>query len=108
MAAKYVVRLTEGERQELAAFVRKGQKSAYKIKHANILLSVDADGRGWSDKQTALAYQCHMNTVANVRKRFVELGIEAALERKKQRKRLHGPTCSGKPAAGRHCVFDSG
>jgi transposase len=84
MATKYVVRLTEEERQELVAFVSKGQKNAYKIKHANILLSVDADGRNWTDEHTSSAYHCHTNTVANVRRRFVEHGLAAALERKKQ------------------------
>ncbi len=78
MPAKYVVRLTEEERRELAALIRKGKKAAYKIKHANILLSVDADGCNWTDEQAASAYHCHMKTVANVRKRYVEHGLAAA------------------------------
>jgi transposase len=55
-----------------------------KIKHANILLAIDADGPNWSDHQAAKAYNCHDNTVRNVRQRFVEQGLEAALERKMQ------------------------
>ena len=55
-----------------------------RIKHANILLAVDADGPNWPDHQAAKAYKCHQNTVVNVRQRFVEQGFEAALERKKQ------------------------
>lgn len=86
MNKKYIVRLTDGERQELEKLVSKGKAPAYKIKHANILLAVDADGPNWSDEQAAKAFRCHRNTVCNVRQKFVERGMEAALERKKQHK----------------------
>lgn len=61
-----------------------GKAAAYKIRHANILLAVDADGPAWIDEETAKAYHCHKNTVQNVRQRFVEQGPEAALLRKKR------------------------
>jgi len=86
MATKFVVRLTDEERQMLTEFVSKGKTSAYKIKHANILLSVDAEGPNWADEQVAVAFRCHGKTVSNVRKRFVERGLNAALERKTQSK----------------------
>ena len=41
MPKRYIVRLSEEERQELQDLVSTGQAAAYKIKHANILLSVD-------------------------------------------------------------------
>ena len=92
MAKKFVVRLIDEERQMLTAFVSKGKTAAYKIKHANILLSVDADGPNWHDERVSVAFNCHGNTVSNVRKRFVEQGLDVAIERKKQsepsRKRL--------------------
>ena len=47
-------------------------------------MAVDADGPHWPDHQVAKAYTCHQNTVVNVRQRFVEQGLQAALERKKQ------------------------
>lgn len=84
MNKKYIVRLTEDERAELEGIVSKGKAAAYKIKHANILLNVDVDGRNWSDEEAAEAFGCHSNTARNVRQRFVEQGLEAALERKKQ------------------------
>ncbi len=84
MNKKYIVRLTAEERKYLEDFVSKGKRSAYKIKHANILLKVDADGPGWSDDTIAEAFSTHDHTVRNVRQRFVELGLNAALERKKQ------------------------
>ncbi len=84
MVKKYIVRLTPEERHDLGDVVRKGKRQAYRIKHANILLAVDADGPHWSDGQTAQAFRCHNNTVRNVRQRFVEGGLEAALGRKEQ------------------------
>ena len=83
MKKKYIVRLTEKERSSLTALVSKGKAAAYKIKHANILLKVDADGPDWIDKQAAEAFSCAPRTVYSVRQRFVEQGIEAVLGRKK-------------------------
>ena len=84
MNKKYIVRLPREERESLEELVNKGKSAAYRIKHANILLAVDADGPGWSDQQTASAYHCHLNTVKNVRQRFVEQGPDTALHRKRQ------------------------
>jgi hypothetical protein len=84
MNKKYIVRLTPEERQQLEALVTKGKGAAYRIKHANILLAVDADGPNWMDAQAAQAFRCDANTVRNVRQRFVEQGLEAALVRKPQ------------------------
>ena len=79
-----IVRLTDDERQELVQLTRSGKAVAYKIKHAHILLQVDANGPNWSDDHVATALHCHGNTVRNVRQRFVEHGLAAALVRKKQ------------------------
>jgi len=86
MNKKYIVRLTAEERKELEILVKKGKTQAYRIKHANILLSVDADGPNLSGEDSAQIFGCHQNTVRNVRQRFVEQGIEVALERKKRDK----------------------
>lgn len=83
---KYIVRLTEEERQQLENLANKGQAQAYKIKHANILLKTDAEGPCWTDVAISEAFSCNRVTVENIRKRFVEQGLEAALERKKREK----------------------
>ena len=82
MNKKYIVRLTEEERAELLALIGKGRASAQKIKHANVLLKVDASGPDWSDEQAAEAFACAARTVFSIRQRFVEQGLEAALTRK--------------------------
>jgi transposase len=84
MNKKYIVRLEAAERQELECLIRRGKVAAYKIRHANILLKIDADGPAWTDEEVAEACGCHKNTVRNVRQRFVEEGPKAALERHKQ------------------------
>jgi hypothetical protein len=84
MNKTYIVRLTDDERHELVQLTKSGKAAASKIKHAHILLYVDANGPNWSDAHVAKALHCHSNTVRNVRQRFVEQGLEAALVRKKQ------------------------
>ena len=49
MPKRYVVRLSEEERQYLQDLVSTGKTVAYKIKHANILLNIDVNGLGWTD-----------------------------------------------------------
>lgn len=83
-AKKYIVRLTDEERELLTAIVSKGKAPAYKIKHANILLKADANGAGWKDKNITEAFGCHRSTVENIRLCFVEQSLDAALERKKR------------------------
>jgi transposase len=81
---KYIVRFTEEEREKIKGIISRGKAAAYKIRHANILLKADTDGANWQDKDIASAFGTHENTVAKIRQRFVEQGLEAALERKKQ------------------------
>ncbi len=84
MNKAYMVRLTDDERQALVQLTKSGQAAAYKIKHAHILLQVDANGPYWADAHVATALHCHGNTVRNVRQRFVEHGLAAALGRKQE------------------------
>jgi transposase len=84
MNKRYIVRLSDEERQQLLALTSRGKAATYKIKHANILLQVDAGGPHQADHDVAKTFHCHVNTVRNVRQRFVEQGLEAALARKPQ------------------------
>ena len=84
MNKPYSVRRTDDERQALIQLTKSGKAAAYEIKHAHILLHVDANGPNWSDAQGATALHCHGHTVRNVRPRFVAHGLAAALGRTKQ------------------------
>jgi transposase len=81
--AKYIVTLTSEERKELLELVGKGKAAAQKIKHANILLASDENGENLSAAAVAKACHCHTKTVYNLRQRFVEQGLSAAIQRKK-------------------------
>ena len=83
MQKKYVVELTSEERKQLAGLVKKGKTAGYKIRHAQMLLKADQGkkGPGWPDSTVAEAFTSHITTVERLRKRFVEEGLEAALER---------------------------
>jgi hypothetical protein len=77
-----IVRLTDDERQELVQLTRRGKAAASRIKHAHIVLRVEANGPNWSDDHGATALHGHGHTVRHVRQRFVEHGLAAALVRK--------------------------
>jgi len=83
---KYVVELTSEERKELSELVSKGKAAARKITHARVLLQANESENGpvWTDKQISGAFGIHINTIHGIRRRFVEQGLQAALERKKQ------------------------
>lgn len=95
MVKKYIVRLTAEERAGLKALVSKGRASARKIGRARVLLKVDADGPNWTDERAADAFGMRANTVAEIRRRFVEEGLDRALEKKQpdeppRRRKLDG------------------
>jgi transposase len=99
MNKKYIVRLTDEEREYLNGLVTKGKAVAYKIRHANILLKADSDGSGWSDERIAEAFSAHKKTIAGIRQRFVEEGLETALVRKKQSVPSRKPILDGEGEA---------
>ena len=89
MPKKYIVDLSEGERQSLEKLATTGKHAAYKINHARILLKADinqSDG-GWSDEARASALDISTSTIERVRQRFVEEGIDASLNHRQGRGR---------------------
>ncbi len=76
MAKKYVVELTDEERNQLLALLKKGKVAARKLCRAQILLLAD---EGASDALIATTLHMGVATVERTRKRFVEEGLAAAL-----------------------------
>ena len=83
---RYLVRLEAEERVRLEQLVRVGKAAAYRIRHANIMLAVDESEAGpkLKDAQAAEALGVAVRSIESLRKRFVEEGLDAALERKKR------------------------
>jgi hypothetical protein len=79
MQKKYIVRLSDGERQELEQIVKKLKGTSQKVRRAQILLKADADGPNWTDEKIAEAFGCRRQTVENIRQRLVERGFEETL-----------------------------
>ena len=83
MEKKYIVRLTDEEREILSSVVKKLKGSSQKVRRAQILLKADADGPNWTDRKIAEAFSCRTKTVENIRQKFVTEGFKASLNMKK-------------------------
>lgn len=85
MPAKHVVRLCDAQRDHLDRLTRTGRHHARSIEHARILLLTDAseDGPRWTDEKTADALGCGTATVARIRRRFCEEGLDETLRVRK-------------------------
>lgn len=95
MQKVYVVQLSSEERKQLQELVKKGNRkkgqrpSALKLTRARILLKADQanDAPAYTDTEIAEALDVSAKTVFNLRKKWVELGLEQALERRPQENR---------------------
>lgn len=85
---KYIVTLTDEEREHLARLLGSGKAATRKLTHARILLKADASpgGPNWEDQQISRSLDVGTATIERVRKQFVEEGLEAALERRRPRR----------------------
>jgi hypothetical protein len=81
MQKKYVVRLTDQERDELRSVVKKLKGTGQKVRRAQILLKADAEGSNWTDERIAEAFSCRTRTIERLRQRLVERGFEETLHR---------------------------
>jgi hypothetical protein len=88
MSPRYRVTLTKEERKELEAVTHRGKTHARRFIHARALLLCDAgaDGPAWNVSAVAVALGVTSRTIEHLKKRFVEDGFEAALERKPREK----------------------
>ncbi|HMU95108.1 MAG TPA: helix-turn-helix domain-containing protein [Anaerolineales bacterium] len=82
MNTKYLVKLSDEQRQHLEKLTSSGTVPARQMKRALILLKSDLQAN-WSYEQIAEAFDISAVTIAKVRKTFMEQGLEVALQRKK-------------------------
>ena len=80
MEKKYVVRLSQDERDHLNEVIKKLDGSSQKVRRAQILLKADANGPNWTDAKIAEAFSCRTKTIENIRQRLVLDGFEQTLE----------------------------
>ena len=87
MAPRYRVTLTLEERSELNALTRAATKTTGKrFLYARALLLCDRgpEGSGWTVARVAEALGVSARTIEHLKRRFVEQGLEFALERKRR------------------------
>jgi hypothetical protein len=84
MQKKYIVRLSDEERDTLQEVVKKLKGTGQKVRRAQVLLKADANGPGWTDVRIADAFSCRIQTVEKLRQRLVERGFDEALDGKKR------------------------
>ena len=84
MIKKYIVRLTDAERESLTEVVAKFKGTSQKVRRAQVLLKADVNGPGWTDAKIADAFGCRTKTVENIRERLVTRGFEVTLEGEKR------------------------
>jgi transposase len=91
MNKKYIVTLSDEERQRLETLVSKGKVAARKIQRAWILLKADAgaEGPAWSDEKIRETFTVGLVTIYRVRQTFVEEGFEAVLTRAPKSRHRH-------------------
>ena len=81
---RYTVKLTKSEVEELMSIINKGSHTSQTFRTAYILLNCD-EGR-YSEKvtneQISKVLKVGMRTVDRVKKKFIEEGFEASLERR--------------------------
>lgn len=101
MRKLYIVRLHEDERAQLQGLIRKGKAAAYTLTHARVLLQADQgrSKRRVTDRAVAAAVEVSPVTVARIRQRFVEEGLEVALRRKPQERPSRQRVLDGKSEA---------
>jgi hypothetical protein len=99
MNKKYIVRLSDEEREVCQDVVKKLKGTSQKVRRAQILLKTDADGPAWTDARIAEAFGCRVQTIENLRKRVVTESFELALNRKKRQDPPTLPRLDGKGEA---------
>jgi len=99
MNKKYIVRLSDEERQTCRDVIKKLKGTSQKVRRAQILLKADADGPAWTDEKISEAFNCRVQTVESIRKRLVTESFESALDRKRRESPPTPPVLDGKGEA---------
>ena len=86
---KKSIELTKEQRARLEEVIKKGQVPARTMQHAQVLLKIDRgeEGPNWSDEQLREAFGVSAPTVWRIRRRFLEHGLDEALNRRPQPER---------------------
>ena len=82
---KFIVRLSDEERQKLQSIVKKLKGTSQTVKRAIALLKADADGANWTNEKIRELTGLSLPSTSNIRKQLVLEGFEVTLNRKQRR-----------------------
>ena len=99
MNKKYIVRLSQKEREELVDIVKRLKGSAQKVRRAQVLLKADANVSNWTDSRIAESYGCCRQTVENLRRRLVTEGFATTVHGKPRSSVPRAKVLNGKQKA---------
>ena len=93
---KYTVKLTKNEVEELMSIINKGFHTSLTFRTAYILLNCDEGkySQKVSNEQISKVLKVGMRTIDRVKKKFIEEGLEASLERRPT-SRIYEPKIDG-------------
>ena len=94
---RYRVTLTAQERRELEAMTKTAKTNARRFLYARTLLLCDKgpEGPAWTVADMTEAMGVTSRTIEHLKKRFVEEGLDASLERRQPEKPPRGVTFDG-------------
>lgn len=98
MQKKYIVRLTDVERETLRELLKSKRVTPQRMRRAQVLLKADADGPNWTDAKIAEAFDCTSHAVELIRERLVTEGFEVTLDGK-PKSRVRGKVLDGEQEA---------
>lgn len=82
MAKKYIVTLSEKESETLKDIISKRNNNSQIVKRAFTLLACCQNNLNWNDKKASETYGLSIRTIERLRQRFVEEGLDIALNGK--------------------------
>ena len=93
---RYTIKLTKAEVEELSGIINKGSHTSQSYRTAYILLNCDEGkySQKVTNEQICQVLRIGMRTIDRVKKRFIEDGIEAVLERRPT-SRIYEPKVDG-------------
>jgi transposase len=98
---KHTIELTKEQREALEHLIKKGNAPARKILHAQVMLKIESgeEGPNWSDQQVKEVFGVGGATIWRIRRRFLEHGLEDALNRRLQPERPEKQKIDGEQEA---------
>ena len=88
LKVRYAIKLTKSEVEELTGIINKGSHTSQTYRTAYILLNCDEGeySKKVTNAQISKVLNVGMRTIDRVKKRFIEEGLELALERRPSRR----------------------